>query len=74
MLNPANSGDRAAAHTGMGHPHAPELIMRWIEACAVPEAHRVRGESTIAGNPLTHRDRLVAVWIEQAAAQPRKVS
>ena len=74
MLNPADFGGRTAAGPGMGHPHTPELIMHWIEVCADPEAHRVRSESTIASNPLTHPDQLVAVWMEQGAARPRKVS
>jgi hypothetical protein len=70
MLNPADFGDRTAARPGMGHHHTPGLIMHWIEVCAGPKAHQVRGESTIAANPLTHRDQLVAVWIEQGAARP----
>jgi hypothetical protein len=47
------------------HPHTPELIMHWIDVCTDPAAHRDTGGSTIATNPLTHRDQLVAVWIEQ---------
>jgi hypothetical protein len=71
MLNIAESGDRAAGHPEMGHPHIPELIMHWIDVCTDPGAHTASAGSTIAANSIAHRDQLVAVWIEEGATQQR---
>ena len=58
----------------MGHPHTPELIIHWIDVCTNPAAHKVTGGSNTVTNPLTHRDQLAAVWIEQDVTLPRTVS
>ena len=74
MLNIADVDDRTAGRLGMGHPHAPELIMHWVDVCTDPAAHRTTGGSSIATNRVTLRDQLVAVWIEQGASLPRTIS
>ena len=71
MLNMAEFGDRVAGGPGMKHPHTPELIMHWVDVATAPSVHRITGGSTIAANPLTPRDQLVAVWIEQGVNLPR---
>ena len=63
MLNIAASDDL----TGVGHPHSPELIMHWIDVCTDPVAHSVTGPTKVGTPSITHRDQLVAVWIEQGA-------
>jgi hypothetical protein len=45
----------------MGISHHLRLIMHWMNACSEPEAHR----QTHSQNQDTHRDKLVAVWIEE---------
>jgi hypothetical protein len=74
MLSIVDSGDRTAGRPGMGHLHTPELIMHWIDACTDPGAHVITGGATIATNPLTHRDQLVAEWIEQGTSLSRTAS
>jgi hypothetical protein len=69
MFSIAEFGDHTAGHPRIGH--SPELIMHWIDVCTDPAAHRVTAGSTVASNSLTHRDQLVAVWIEQDASLPR---
>ena len=70
MLSLAEFGDSTAGRPIIEHPHTPELIMHWIDACTDPRGHRVAGDSTIATNPVTHQDQLVAVWIEQDTGLP----
>lgn len=74
MMNIAEFDGRAAGRSGTEHPHRQQLIMHWIDACTDPEAHRLAAASKIATNPITHRDQLVAVWMEQAATPPRMVA
>lgn len=70
MSNVTGSDAPTTGRTEMGHPHTPELIMHWMDICTDPEAHRETRLSTAVRNPLTHRDQLVAVWIEQGATLP----
>lgn len=63
MLSIAEFGDRAAGRPVIEHPHTPELIMHWIDACTDPRGHGATGDSTIAANPVTHENQLVAEWI-----------
>jgi hypothetical protein len=67
MLHIGEFGDRTAGRPVIEHPHTPELIMHWTDVCTDPSGHRVAGDSTIAANPVTHRDQLVAEWIEADA-------
>jgi hypothetical protein len=64
MFNIDEIGDRIAGRT-------TELIMRWIDICTDPAAHKLASESAIATNSHAHRDQLVTVWIEQCATLPR---
>ena len=70
MLTTAEFGDRTAGDPLIEHPHSPELIMRWIDACTDARGQRVAGDSMITTNPVTHRDQLVAVWVEQTTGLP----
>ena len=49
------------------HSHPPGLIMHWIDVCTDPAVHRVAGGSPVDANSVTHRDQLVAKWIEPGA-------
>jgi hypothetical protein len=65
MLHIGEFGDRTTGRPVIEHLHTPELIMHWTDVCTDPSGHRVAGDSTIAANPVTHRDQLVAVGIQQ---------
>jgi hypothetical protein len=67
MLHIGEYRDRTAGRPVIEHPHTPELIMHWTDVCTDPSSHRIAGDSTIAANPVTHRDQLVAEWIEADA-------
>ena len=74
MTNIAEFDLRAAERTGTEHLHPRQLIMHWMDKCTDPEVHRIAAASNLVANPITHRDQLVAVWMEQAAALPRTVA
>jgi hypothetical protein len=61
-MNVAQARDRITGHT-------TGLIMHWIDECGDP-AHKIGGGSTVATNPHSHQDQLVAVWIEESPAPP----
>jgi hypothetical protein len=72
MLNLVRCGGHSAGRPGMGHPRASELIMHWMDVCTDPRART--GAGTVAATSLTHRDQLVAVWIEQDTTLPQSAS
>jgi hypothetical protein len=64
-LNISEVGGWPTGAAGMGYPHNTELIMHWIDVCTDPAAHNITDDSALVTISSTHRDQLVAVWIEQ---------
>lgn len=66
MTHTAQLTGRTSGRSRMERPHRSQLILHWMDACSDPEAHR----NARSNDPKTHRDTLVAVWLEENRTGP----
>jgi hypothetical protein len=57
----------------IGHPHTPELMMRWIDVCTDSRLTGTSRTTDISNHSIAHPHQLVAIWIEQGVSPPQRV-
>ena len=69
MLNIPDICDCNIGNAEFEQAHYSKLVMHWIDECTDPRAHAVNARSTTVPSSASHRDRLVAVWMDSAPLQ-----